>query len=210
MAADEVPHSDRRSICHIIQLHLRGVLLDFSFRSNDKAEGNDVDSNKSREWLDAIIKASAQQNAAEDGKPPSLKVRNKCVNANLPPTFRQVMNDDYDEPRTTFPDRTCTLAQELLAVDLNEDEDMMVLCYKLLIRAHLYGLQDPRFEQGIIWLAWRAWKQSAADEAGLQSNEISALAYLYRMGLDIVALLHQAFLLTVYPRNSSESEPKNE
>jgi hypothetical protein len=128
-------------------------------------------------WLDRICSDATDTNPTkEDKKEPSIRRRKRTYDERLPVPFHKVMSDD-----------TYTETGSMLQSYSWNDDSMLVLCCKLLLRGHLYGIDDASFLRRTRGLLLEAW-DDAVGERIVESDAYKIIECLQRFGFDITAL----------------------
>ncbi|GKY93763.1 hypothetical protein MPSEU_000343500 [Mayamaea pseudoterrestris] len=127
-------------------------------------------------WLERVINSTVES-TKDDKKAPPMRRRKRVYDNNLPLPHRLAMLDE-----------TVLDTKESMLRSLTLDDDaMLVLCCKLILRCHLYGATDADLVRLIGELVMEAWN----DALGMRNLELDAckvLECLHQLGFDIAAL----------------------
>jgi len=165
---------DLVAVARAFEKRLEGLEL-FETKHRAKHRGG-KERDPSLRWLDEV---ESGRSLTEDSPTPSLKARNKDYKDFLPPnTTDERVTMEFTEP------------QGILTLKLqgNSADEIEILFYRIIIRGHLFGLEDVGVGQGIRHLAVCAWDEMTKSLLP-NATSLAALEFLYRLNINVPCIL---------------------
>jgi hypothetical protein len=103
--------------------------------------------------------------------------------------------------------RAATLRDESsasLVCGSSNEYDLELLCYKIIVACHLYGISHDSVAEGVWKVAQECWK------ANTDSNEWQSLVWLSSMGINVPQILHDLYTQVQRRVKGASSHPEEE